>query len=56
MRQYDREEVELNVSYDGGDLSLVSFKTVDERGMDVPCVAGSPVDKGGDNYVYTLRL
>lgn len=56
VRQYDREEVELNVSYDGGDLSLVSFKTVDERGMDVPCVAGSPVDKGGDNYVYTLRL
>lgn len=56
VRQYDREEVELNVSYDGGDLSLVSFKTVDERGMDVPCVAGSPVDKGGNNYVYTLRL
>lgn len=55
-KPYDKEEAEINLYYDGGDLSKISFMTRDERGMEVACVAGSPVNKGDNNYTYTLRL
>lgn len=56
QKQYYEENVEFNINYDGGDLSKVSFKTVDEFGMESLCNVGAPIDKGGDNYVYTLKL
>lgn len=55
-KPYDKEEAEINLYYDGGDLSKISFMTRDERGMEVACLAGSPVNKGDNNYTYTLRL
>lgn len=55
-KPYDKEEVAVDIYFDGDDFSKISFKTRNEGGSPADCVTGAPVAKGGNIYTYTLRL
>lgn len=55
-KPYDKEEVAVDIYFDGDDFSKISFKTRSEGGPESECVTGAPVAKGGNIYTYTLRL
>lgn len=55
-KSYDKEEVAVDIYFDGDDFSKISFKTRSEGGPESECVTGAPVAKGGNIYTYTLRL
>ncbi len=55
-KPYDKEEVAVDIYFDGDDFSKISFKTRSEGGNESDCVTGAPVSKGNNIYTYTLRL
>lgn len=55
-KPYDKEEVAVDIYFDGDDFSKISFKTRSEGGPESDCVTGAPVAKGSNIYTYTLRL